>query len=416
MKRVEILATCRDQSLLPYTTLVFSTIRIGFPTAEIRVTGNDLPDYAVEALKKVIPEGCTFENKPAIIHHQWLEQLCSIDTEPFIALDTDVICYSKIEDWSFNTSLAGWRIPEWEDEFTKCCTRARLHTSLLFIDPVKLRDEVEKYMAQFPVTPFNPMANLFYPLCVPMNQHTYFYDTMAMMYHAIGGTAFTDEQLNAFYHMHFGTIPDVVLPHLSNGYEMGLERDRILKNPALGYGRWREANEYFAARQKQRDTKPLEIPPITPENSQKARDWNIAICKGDQDAMNCNNLAFSFFHALDDFRDEREDGRPKMNDEQTIEMFAITAAFYNCPFYVRNREMLFPIMLNITNSWADSLMWERSSLKHRRTIANVLSAVGDEFYMAVALICGGWSHMRAISGKLRERDWLSQHGENGERL
>ncbi len=262
---VKILATCRAPELLPYTLLVFQSIRVGFPTASIEVYGNGLEKYAADQVQSECDKivGATFKNIDATIHHLWIEQLCATENEPFILCDCDQIFYKSVEEWSFNTALAGWRIPEWEDEFTKCCTRARLHTSLLFIDPVKLRRAIEYYKAQFPITPFNPIANLFYPLCVPMKKHTFFYDTMAMAYHAVGGTAFTDEQLNSYFHFSFGSIPDVVLPHLSNGYDMGLERDRILKNPALGYGRWREAMEYFAARQKQPNP-PIPLPEILP--------------------------------------------------------------------------------------------------------------------------------------------------------
>lgn len=415
--KVHILCTCRKIELLPFSTLVFKTIRVGFPTADIYVTGNALSETVCEAVYYSAEKAnARFENGPATIHHTWIESLCKSLTDPFVIVDTDMIFYKEVEDWKFDTALAGWRIPEWNDEFSKCITRARLHTSLLFIKPELVREEITKYLGKITYTPFTPVASLFYPQVIPLNGQSYFYDTCSLLYHAIGGTKFTDQQLNAYFHFNFGVISDIVLPHLSNGESMAKERERILNNPELGCGRWRESEDYFFKRQSQRDTKPLEIPPITPENAKKAREWNHIICKGDTSAMQCNDLAFKYFHALDDFRDEREDGRPKMNDEQILEVFAIAAAFYNCQFYIRNREMLFPIVLNITNSWGDSIMWERSPLKHRRTIANVLSAVGDEFYMAVSLICGGWSHMRAISGKLRERDWLSQHDSDGERI
>jgi len=417
VQKVHILATCRKPELLPYTLLVFKTIRTGFPTADIFVTGNALDEDSYCAVADEVTKiGGRLENGPATIHHKWLESLCHFETNKFVISDTDMIYYQSVEDWEFDTALAGWRIPEWDDEFSKCYTRSRLHTSLLFIDPEKVREKIGEWIEGITHTPFTPFTNLFYPVVFPLKGKNYFHDTCSLLYHAIGGTAFTDKQLNSYFHANFGTISDIVLPNLSNGDEMAKERERILNNPEIGYGRWRESEEYFAARQIQRSTKPLQVPPITPENAKKAREWNISICKENQEAMQCNDLAFKFFHALDDFRDEREDGRPKMNDEQILEVFAVAAAFYNCPFYVKNREMLFPIMLNITNSWGDSIMWEQSPIKHRRTIANVLSAVGDEFYMAVAFLCGGWAHMRAISGKLRERDWISQHDSDGERV
>lgn len=212
---VYILATCRKPELWPMTALVFKTVRVGFPTAKICVFNNDLSVEHRELLKaeceKVGAELFGTICHPSI-HHTWIEELVRREEEPFYVLDTDVVFYQNFERFVFETALAGWRIPEWRDEFTKTVTRARLHTSLLYINPKKVRAAVATYEQQFPVTPFNPLANLFHPLCLPFKGETYFYDTCAFLYHAIGGTAFTDEQKDCYFHMFFGTFSDLVLP------------------------------------------------------------------------------------------------------------------------------------------------------------------------------------------------------------
>jgi hypothetical protein len=231
------------------TLLVFRTIRTGFPTARIILRNNNLPDYAladVDRCRKQV-EGEWEADATSTIHHQWLEELFAREQEPFIVLDCDTVFYEPVEGWKFDKSLAGWRIPEWFDAFAGAVTMARLHTSLLFVDPVKVRAEVEAYHSQFPDTVFNPKVNLFYPLCLPYKRRARFYDTMAMMYHAIGGQSFTDDQLDSYFHMHFGSISDIVLPRLprevQDAFRIG--RARVLQNPACGRGKWREQLEWF---------------------------------------------------------------------------------------------------------------------------------------------------------------------------
>lgn len=245
-----LLATCRKPELLPWTLLVFRSIRVGFPTASIYVHGNALPDYALQAVESACAShDCKFSNDSPTIHHLFVEELCLTQQEPFALLDTDVCFYESVEDWKFSESLAGWRIPEFQDEFTGARTRARLHTSLLFVDPVMLRQDIAAYEAQFPVTPFNPLVNLFHPLCLPFKSSGYFHDTASLLYHAVGGQAFTDNQLDAYHHTNFGSISDLVLPRLKDKDAMRCARAALLQNPILGKGGWRYQKMHYANRQ-----------------------------------------------------------------------------------------------------------------------------------------------------------------------
>lgn len=214
---VFILATCRKPELAHMTELVFQTLRVGFPTAKVTVHLNGDCEARCPNIRAVAEKaGCSVGGEmPTITHHRWIEVLVNQEKEPFYVLDTDVIFYESMERFVFETALAGWRIPEWRDEFTKAVTRARLHTSLLYIDPTKVRLAAGTYQSRFPITDFNPQANLFYPICFPFKGAGYFYDTCGLLYHAIGGTAFTPEQLDCYFHMFFGTIPDIVIPHLT---------------------------------------------------------------------------------------------------------------------------------------------------------------------------------------------------------
>lgn len=246
---VHILATCRDISLIQGTLLVFDTLRVGFPNAHVKVhLNNPVPEskqQILDACKKNICDVSETET----IHHEWIENLIKINHEPFYILDTDVIFWRSFEGFEFDCPLAGRRIPEWNDEFTKSRTRARLHTSLLYIDPKSIEDCLIKYRSKFPNTVFNPFPNLIYPLSVPFKGGAYFYDTCSMLYHAVGGQSFTDYQLDSYDHLNFGTIPDIVLPHLSDGKAMDLARKTIYKNPIQAKGTWRIQEQYYKMRQ-----------------------------------------------------------------------------------------------------------------------------------------------------------------------
>lgn len=243
---VRILATCRKPDLLPFTLLVFDTLRVGFPNAKVVVTINEgcASDEIRAACFKVDAAYCHVKT----IHHEWIANLLEHEAEPFWLVDTDMIFYGNVEGWQFNEALAGCRIPEWRDEYSGAVTRARLHTSLLHINPAAVQAALAKFRSVSPQSPFTPFVNVIYPLCLPFRGQMYFYDTTALLYHAIGGTAFTDEQKDAYFHFNFGTIEDMVLPRLSGSENMAGARRRVLNKPELGKGMWRAQELYYASR------------------------------------------------------------------------------------------------------------------------------------------------------------------------
>ena len=418
--KVHILVTVREGTQ-EYSTLVFKTLRIGFPTAEVVVHLNGpAAESAVGELKDV---GCfVVSRKEETTHQAWISSLLVAPPgndpwhpsrqEPFWICDTDVIFYSSVEDWKFNSPLAGYLIPEFRDEFTKAVTRSRLHTSLMRIDPREISRAHKGWIAQHPDTQFNPPINLLNPVMVPLNNETYFYDTMSLAYHALGGTPFTPQQKDAYFHFHFGVCSDVVLQHLSNREVMEAARKDILDHPEKGRGMWRAQDRYFEARQFALPGTDV-IAPVAPEDAELARAWNIELCKGNEQAMQTCDLWYSAVHGLDDLVDSLQDGRPRMSREQMIKLFFTFACLYNSPFYVANRDTLFPIVAQVTNTWADSVAWEHSPKAHLRTMADVFRICGDEFFIMVALLTGGYEHMRTMSMKIKERDWTGQHTAEG---
>ena len=414
--KVFILLTCRKPELLDYTTLVFETLRTGFPTFDIFVRSNFLPDYAVGKIEKLVKDtDCQWEDYTSeTIHHKWIEDLVNRETEPFWICDSDIIFYESIEGWRFDAALAGWRIPEWQDDFSGSITRARLHGSLLYMDPVKIKAQWAERTKPCPETPFTPLVDPFNPLVQPINGRLYFHDTCSVLYHAIGGTAFTDRQKDAYFHFNFGTLSDLVMPRLGAavGINMDVVRKEILSDPIKGRGMWRAQEEYYASLPVQPRPPTFYDKPISEEHLKEAEIWGKALCCGNREAMTFCDLWYRYCHAIDDLLDTMEDGRPTMSKEQILSIFFNAAFLYNCPFYRAHAHLLSPVVVTVTNMYADSVAWERSPIARRRIMADVLRTCGDEMYFTVAMICGGEHHMRDMSLKIRERDWIGQHDEN----
>lgn len=135
----------------------------------------------------------------------------------------------------------------------------------------------------------------------------------------------------------------------------------------------------------------------------------VELCKGNREAITFCNAFYQLCHMLDDLIDTKEDGRPTMTNEEILKLWAITCLMYNSPYYIRNQRHLFPSILSVTNLYATSVAWECSPINRRRMMADVLRTCGDHVLFMVAMIEGGWEHMRAMTDKIMEEDWIRQH-------
>jgi hypothetical protein len=144
----------------------------------------------------------------------------------------------------------------------------------------------------------------------------------------------------------------------------------------------------------------------------------IALMYDEVACGNADALKFIFHwnlycHGIDDI----VDGSLAMRDpEQVVGLFAEANLLYTLPFYRANWERLQSVVMLITNAYADSVMWEDSYDKGQRTMADVLRFAGNEMLFAVALICGGYQHMRRVSAKLRNQSWQDHHDQHGEKI
>lgn len=211
MSRVHVLVTVLNRDLFEASWLVFKTLRIGFPTAEVVIYGHGLDQECERAISEATARmGFRFVPIPMDSHGAWIERLLARETGPFWICDTDMIFLRPVEHWFLGSQelFAGRLEPEFFEQWTQSVHMERLHPSLIWFNPAPLRAA----MRGWPGTQeFFRTVNL--PLiqwsCVPRRgQPPLFYDTTAGLWHALEGKAFTEEQNEAFEHLFCGTYSD----------------------------------------------------------------------------------------------------------------------------------------------------------------------------------------------------------------
>ncbi len=244
---VHILATCLNDALMESTLLVFKTLRTGFPESHVKVWDNALTPEQSVRLKVAADSGCeilSFTNR--IAHDAWIERLLSVSTAPFWLCDTDMVFFGKLDQPKSEDFLLGRYEPAFLEPWTKTNRVSRLHTCLLYCDPIAIRWKVKEWAEKWHPRgfPFMPQFDFIRQHFVPqgVGKAPLFYDTCSGLYQAIGGTAFTDEQNSAFEHLHCGTYSDrieKVLPELARA------RDAVFSDISNARRLFASQSEYY---------------------------------------------------------------------------------------------------------------------------------------------------------------------------
>jgi hypothetical protein len=259
---VHILATIRQPALWPATTLVFKTLRTGFPTAPVMVWGNGLkPNDRAIVIPAAEAAGAGYQDISPTSHDAWIETLINTQSGPLWICDTDMVFFDRLtsnaqspksgretSDFRPETLFAGRYEPAFDEEWTGTRHVERLHTCLMYLNPPALRSAIRAWQARIP-SPWRDSAQ--FPL---VRQHfvpvrggdTLFYDTMAGLWHAGLGTPFTPEQDAAFEHLHCATYADLVdAPSLAN---LKAVHNQVYANPQAARGLKQAQDQYYIER------------------------------------------------------------------------------------------------------------------------------------------------------------------------
>lgn len=131
------------------------------------------------------------------------------------------------------------------------------------------------------------------------------------------------------------------------------------------------------------------------------------ICKGDEKAAHFLMVWDDLLEAVDDTVDEQTNPELKIRTAQRF------LEAYTHPFFLEHVQELRVLVALINNAYADSEDCAQSKLPWKKELWDVLRHSSGEMTRAVALICGGYDHLRSISMKLHEGCHYKHHQPDG---
>jgi hypothetical protein len=222
--------------------MVFKTLRVGFPTADVLVIDNGShPDVVPLIAQAATDAGCSFtaaSRQHFLSFYHWVlfeqEVMDSV-----VLLDPDVVFWDNVEDWKFEGLMAGRLIP---DLYNYGVTSlSRLHPSHLWVpDVAKMR----KALGNMNANGFDPLRQF----SAPANGKMYFWDTGAGLYQALADKceSFTEEQLDCYDHLFYGSHLPVIQPALNDeGVTYTAHQAAARGDLSSLKGIWREQDKHF---------------------------------------------------------------------------------------------------------------------------------------------------------------------------
>lgn len=234
-------------------TLIFKTLRVGFPNAQVTIVDNaSVPGARMIIEGLAMTHDCKYmQLDHPVAHYQFIEWVVNNASGTVIFLDGDVILWENCEGWSFCDYLyAGRYIPKFRDEFTQTVTEERVHPSFVWIDDCeRLRNEIAKIKDKYFC--FLPYHHQMFRS--PDTGEWHFQDTLGLLYQALKEKVylFTETELRAYDHLFAGSYYSLLLETINNEqdkellrhtHDLGKTDYRKLK------GIWKLQDDYFRRR------------------------------------------------------------------------------------------------------------------------------------------------------------------------
>lgn len=102
-----------------------------------------------------------------------------------------------------------------------------------------------------------------------------------------------------------------------------------------------------------------------------------------------------YVHDIDDVIDEPKD------KEKICRTFVQAALIYSHPVFIRYKDSLLPVVLNLSNTYMDSVIWEESEVKWKSRDARCLCHAGYDMMFTLVWLIAGFDALRKISDRLR---------------
>lgn len=204
MIKVYILTRCADINNLWASTMIFKTLRTGFPTAKVYVYDNCSCDEARKEIEAAARESsCDFAGLTEPIEESdFLRETISKESGQVVFLDTDIYFWDNCEEYTAEALVSGRYIPEYIDDIYNAIMYSRLHSSFLWIkDAKKLNEKISKLNETYPdLDPFNSYR-------IADNDLWYQYDIAARLYSVLDKdnfSSFDSDMLSKYESLYMG--------------------------------------------------------------------------------------------------------------------------------------------------------------------------------------------------------------------
>jgi hypothetical protein len=251
---VFILTFCRNLEAFYGTSLIFKTLRVGFPNARVYVVDNaSLPEAQAQIATLCRENECEFKRMTGsgLQHHEFIDTTIreqatvSSSDGPLVFLDPDICLWQSCENFSFGGLIAGKKLSKFYDSITNTVTMPRIHSSFLWVkDARALLHEILRIKAKrFDFLPFQSFS-------FNMDGSWFRYDTGANLYAALPEkhSFFSDSHFEYYDHLYAGSHLDWIF-HLYDDEcrEMMTRTHNYAKtnNIIPLKGIWREQDKIF---------------------------------------------------------------------------------------------------------------------------------------------------------------------------
>jgi hypothetical protein len=248
--KVVILITINSEESYNNSTLILSSIGIGFPSANVEIYLNGGCNRWYDRIKKRCGPINLFQLEHRFHHAEWIKLMIEINNDELIIIDGDVTMW---KEWTFkfNTLLAGYFVPLMWNEFAQCISYPRLHTSFLQISNCnELREVIGKIYPMSIRSPDYAPLDMFMPCTKFAFGKPVFWDSCSVLYNSIGGTQFNQEQLDCYDHLNSASFIDIMSNNMENGKDFKNLHNTINRIPELLKNRWDETNMYYESMHK----------------------------------------------------------------------------------------------------------------------------------------------------------------------
>jgi hypothetical protein len=142
---------------------------------------------------------------------------------------------------------------------------------------------------------------------------------------------------------------------------------------------------------------------VTPEGDRLKE-----LANGDPDAMACAQTLWCYIHWLDDCIDKDKVLTHEDSAQRSMDLLLMLS--FN-RFWEANKSHLVPVLLVGLNSWLDSERAKHHPDYRFRAAADVWKSVYGEVFYQIALLTGGYEHMRKMALKWRGVDFDAKPGD-----